>query len=137
MTLTREQEDAWLAALLDGEGHFNLQRRASYTHISIRIVQCLCDELLEKIKGVTGFGTVDPGFQWRIDNREGVQAFLDRTEPYLIVKKEEASLVRAIVSTFARQGYHPKPEALILREKLMVLWENRPRSRKARKEGKE
>ena len=131
--MTKEQQDTWLAAIFDGEGHFDVQAKGSHPHIGIKIVQVYSDELLEKIKEVTGYGKVDPGLQWRTHSTNEVKNFIDRVRPYLIVKQYECKLLEAITATFVQQGYHPTPQALVYRDRLMQLWEDRPTSRKSKK----
>ena len=128
--MTKDQEDAWLAGLFDGEGCFNVSIDRDGC-LDVRAMICnTYIPLLERIEEVMGFGHIDAyptieasgSCRWRC-SRANVSRLLDRIEPYLIVKKDEAEIIRAMLSTVGTRV----SEDLLVRQELLNVWQQRGR----------
>lgn len=112
--LTVEQA-AYIAGFLDGEGSLQVRIRKDLQRSYKITIGQKAPIVLFWIEAVIGIGRVcnrrtrNTDGTWKqlhphyvLGGRLQVLAFLEQLEPYLIVKKEEAKLVRA--------GKHPRPE---------------------------
>src|ERR1041385_2063636 len=134
--MTREQEDAWLAALFDGEGGYSLQRNMHDSGITLKVhITNTCKELLLKIQEVVGYGRIvevamskgrrKPCYYWVCVSKQ-LDDFLIRVEPYLIAKREVTHIVKALRAIPSSHGLKETPPArLLLREKLIEEWKSK------------
>jgi hypothetical protein len=128
-------DDKQLAMAFDCEGGFCVAEDGHHYNsllVSASIAQSYCDELLYRIKNAVGYGAVSEGQQWEISGKARILTLLDRIEPYLIVKKNEAVVIRAILGTVGSAGVALDPRTRLLREKYVEYWKNNY-SRKAKK----
>jgi hypothetical protein len=126
MRLTHEA----VAMAFDCEGFFELGTRQSSTNPSgqqvlVRawITQKYCDELLYTIAETLNFGKVTPGWRWGCQGKENVGKLLDFMQPWLIVNREQAKIVRGFLATIVGRGSPPTIAQLVLRDKLLSVWE--------------
>lgn len=134
-----ELDDKQLAMAFDCEGSFSVgesQREYTILQVTLDIAQSYCDELLFSIQSSVGYGYVESGHTWRLKGKDRILAFLDKIEPYLIVKRDEAKLIRGLLDTVGT-GTPLKPEVQLLRARLLELWNaNYSRAaKKARRQG--
>lgn len=111
-------EAGYIAGIMDGEGHMYVRSEyegSTHTVIRVRITnKDLVDWLITK----TGLGSIagyvpkqrrkDGGekrkvYEWCITNRADVEALVSRIEPWLIIKKKHAYIIREVES-LKKQG---------------------------------
>lgn len=103
LCLSNEQW-AWLAGLIDGEGSITIYMQRDYRHGGhIRMIPQVsiansCIPLLDKIKEMVECGTVSGGRRrnsnfWHADTKGLCKQLLENTLPWLIARKYPAELV--------------------------------------------
>ena len=121
--LSEREKCIWLAALFDGEGAYGIQQTYGKFVVNVKLCntnQLLLDEIIRQI----GFGRLEK-YRWSCDGKVLVSRFIDMIEPYLVGRRDETELFRAVISTVADMGKRPTLEQLTLREKLMPRWYTR------------
>src|SRR5438477_3917646 len=99
------EQRAYLAGLIDGDGSIKLQLkpRTDVRHlfrvtVSVSIYQdSKYRHILEKLKEWTGFGSIcdlkNGMSEFRMEGFERVSSFLKAIEPYVLLKREQVSIV--------------------------------------------
>lgn len=115
--ITKDWWLPWLAALIDGEGSIRFVQNGPKEHSfspEVSIFNC-SEELLERVKELTQLGTLyerdrnpahRPGLQWVTLGRDA-EAILKAALPYLIVKKQHASVVIDLMSGIVTDNSRP------------------------------
>ena len=117
-------EAGYLAGIIDGEGSLYVRKEyegSTHTVIRVRIT----DEKLSKwIHAKTGIGAVhsyQPNqrrkdglakkrvWEWAVLNRADVEAFLNKIEPWLIIKKESAYILKEVESLKLQGIFNGEP----------------------------
>lgn len=120
LSLNDEQKQVWVAGLFDGEGNFTVAESCGFTLQAIISNNYI--PLLEEIKFQIGFGLVIKTCpRWICQSKKDVTKFLDLVEPFLIVKRHEAEMVRLLLSTVNR-GKHLSNHDALLRYKIMEVF---------------
>ena len=116
-----EEEKAYLAGFIDGEGSIMLSGRkgggwsagSGKVYYGLRIIVTQTNlAILEVMRKMTTLGTIVKGhaatdvracsFQWRLDHYDAI-ALLEQIRPYLILKKPQAELALYFADFKAKQ----------------------------------
>lgn len=111
-------EAGYIAGIMDGEGHMYVRKEyEGSTHAIIR-VRITSKSLADWLHSTTGVGSVchyvpsqrrkdgnekKRVYEWCVMNRADVEAVVVRIEPWLIIKKEHAFIIRE-VEALKQQG---------------------------------
>lgn len=123
--MTKEEQFAYSAGLLDGEGCFHASRNEHCNTFRYGIVvNMTTDAPLRMLQGFFG-GEINPEkrgiFAWTLP-RHLLVGFLDAVIPYLMVKRQQAELLRELRMTFQgtgrKRGVAPPPEIVVVRQSL-------------------
>lgn len=123
--MTKQEQLAYSAGLLDGEGCFHASRNEHCNTFRYGITVNLdFEKPLQRLQGMFG-GEVKPnansGFTWTLP-KHLLMHFLDRVIPYLMIKRRQAELVRELRITFQetgrKRGQRPPDEVVARRQEL-------------------
>jgi hypothetical protein len=123
--MTKQEQFAYSAGLLDGEGCFHASRNEHCNTFRYGITVNLdFEKPLQRLKGLFG-GEVKPrsdgGFSWAIP-KHLLGKCLDAVIPYLLIKRKQAELVRELRMTFVdtgrKRGQRPPDEVVSFRQEL-------------------
>ena len=98
---------AYIAGIIDGEGSLSLYKQTKgnslYPAIMVKMTSAECVNLLYTMTGIGRFYTVKlhehykQQYRWDVRNRLEVYLFLRAIRPYLVVKREHATLLLEFV----------------------------------------
>jgi len=124
--MTKQEQFAYCAGLLDGEGCFHASRNEHCNTFRYGITVNMDHEKpLLRLKGLFG-GKVKPrkdgGFAWTID-RKGILRCVNAVIPYLMIKRRQAELLRELRIDFqdavrVGKNFQPTPETVAYRQSL-------------------
>lgn len=130
LTQDRQLELAWAAGFLDGEGCFSAYVQERGCLLKIEATQC--DPLpLERLRTIFQVGHVRksrsvsalgklPHWCWRVASASDVMLVLDTVSEYLVVKSEQAKLLREIAGPMVSRKYQRLlPQERSVREALV------------------
>ena len=124
-----EAKLGWVAGIVDGEGYIGIvqakdKRRGTFTLMPRVDIVSTTKVMQDELQRVLGFGCVfekkahqrrKPNekvqFAWEIWSAATVGPFLSVIEPYLIVKREVASVVRAFCESRIERDLQPYSDA--------------------------
>lgn len=128
-------EAGYIAGIMDGEGHMYVRKEyEGSTHTVIR-VRITSKPLVDWLIKTTGIGSIcsyvpkqrkqDGGekrkvYEWCLMNRADVEALVSKIEPWLIIKREHAFIIRE-VEALKRQGVCNGQGMKDLKERLSKL----------------
>lgn len=121
----------YLAGLFDGEGGFYANYRCDGQFPIRANIASTCKEVLEMCKDFVGVGSIyeqsgtnKPCYNWSC-NQYDVLKVLDVIEDHLIIKKDQAKLIRLMIGTLYNKALDPteKRRRELLRGKLLEVWE--------------
>jgi hypothetical protein len=121
--MTQQEQFAYCAGLLDGEGCFHASRNDHCNTFRYGItINMNHDKPLLRVAGLFGGEVIqrkDGGFTWSIPKKL-LSRCLDSIMPYLMVKKQQAQLLREMRETFQGVAYGQEPpvEIVNLRQEL-------------------
>lgn len=118
--------DAWLAALVDGEGTITINfvrgARSRGSHVPRIEIGSTCESLVRLIREVAGIGSVQHEhrgsgrtagerdlWRWVVGTR-GTAAVLSRIVPYLKIKQDQAEVARQLLALPVARGRQRIPD---------------------------
>jgi hypothetical protein len=118
---------AYLAGFFDGEGTLHIVRAGGTISPRCQVAQNSI-EVLEMFKarfggriGLYSNGTNRKIYHWAINGKAGILPVVESLLPYLVVKREEAEIMRRFLSEgVGAVGDKPSPERLAVREECLL-----------------
>ena len=117
----QEQFYAWLAGFIDGDGSIGIYKIGNSHQIRLRASNTSKD-IIDYIHKTIGLGYIakykpkkgrKSAYEWIVVSRNAL-AVLEQIEPYLKLKKEQASLVMNYQKTLKNTGHYRIPKPILL-----------------------
>lgn len=116
---SEETKFAYLAGILDGEGHFQGSDRSHGQGLRVAVIdEVLIEWLCENFPGTNRYrGTVTKAgnqvFVWFAESRPIVLALLDGVMPYLVIKRKEAEAMKALLEHLQNRPTYEIPTSRV------------------------
>lgn len=114
-TVLTDVQAAYIAGIVDGEG--SIQIRQNSFRVTISNTNSDVIEWMKALGGNTD-GVIDiagrrPVYRWVIGSRQAVETLLRQIEPYMIIKKERARTVLAMIDALNQSQHDALPDTTV------------------------